>query len=166
MREQVLQQVTSLMRSTAPEHPCQILVTGTALSGSDVPLLPPMLAPRVAVATRTLHLAGPTDILKQPSTIWLHLLLLHVLSGIYDTPLLLLTVAAGHSLGGALAQLAAYEIKMNCANSGADVKVSCYILGAPRVGNAAFAQAFEATGGLRYCSEEQPCISRQALLCF
>lgn len=79
VREQVLQQVTSLMKSTAPEHPCQILVTG-------------------------------------------------------------------HSLGGALAQLAAYDIKMNCADSGADVKVSCYILGAPRVGNAAFARAFEAAG--------------------
>eukprot|EP00891_Asterochloris_glomerata_P004380 jgi/Astpho2/4380/fgenesh1_pg.00067_%23_3_t len=55
-------------------------------------------------------------------------------------------VHKGHSLGGALAQLAAYDIKMNCADSGADVKVSCYILGAPRVGNAAFARAFEAAG--------------------
>ena len=52
----------------------------------------------------------------------------------HSTPLLLLTMTAGHSLGGALAQLAAYDIKMNCADSGADVKVSCYILGAPRVG--------------------------------
>ncbi len=71
----------------------------------------------------------------------------------HSTPLLLLTMTAGHSLGGALAQLAAYDIKMNCADSGADVKVSCYILGAPRVGNAAFARAFEAAGGLRYIEE-------------
>ena len=64
-------------------------------------------------------------------------------------PLLLLTVTAGHSLGGALAQLAAYDIKINCVHSGG--KVCCYILGAPRVGNTAFAQAFEAAGGHVYC---------------
>ena len=118
-----------------------------------MPLLHPVLTPRVAAATcrDTLHLAASTNRSETalnntaaPGT-------LTCLEWHLRHPLLLLTVTAGHSLGGALAQLAAYEIKMNCANFSADVKVSCYILGAPRVGNAAFAQAFKAAGGLRHC---------------
>ena len=43
---------------------------------------------------------------------------------------------AGHSLGGALATLAAYDITKGCQN----VEVACYTYGAPRTGNHAFAR--------------------------
>ena len=43
---------------------------------------------------------------------------------------------AGHSLGGALATLAAYDIVKGCPN----VDVACYTYGAPRTGNRAFAR--------------------------
>ncbi|KAA6428561.1 MAG: hypothetical protein FRX49_01437 [Trebouxia sp. A1-2] len=47
---------------------------------------------------------------------------------------------AGHSLGGALATLAAYDIcKQLQGSSQQDVEVRCYIFGAPRTGNHAFA---------------------------
>ena len=49
---------------------------------------------------------------------------------------LILTAAAGHSLGGALATLAAYDITKGCQN----VAVACYTYGAPRTGNHAFAR--------------------------
>ena len=46
----------------------------------------------------------------------------------------------GHSLGGALATLAAYDIcKQLQGSSQQDVEVRCYIFGAPRTGNHAFA---------------------------
>ncbi len=48
----------------------------------------------------------------------------------------LLTVGTGHSLGGALATLAAYDITKGCS----DVDVACYTYGAPRTGNHAFAR--------------------------
>ena len=43
---------------------------------------------------------------------------------------------SGHSLGGALATLAAYEIAKTCP----EVDVACYTFGAPRTGNHAFAK--------------------------
>ena len=43
---------------------------------------------------------------------------------------------AGHSLGGALATLAAYGV----AKEHPDVTVACYTFGAPRTGNWAFAR--------------------------
>ena len=94
VREQVLQQVTSLMKSTAPEHPCQILVTGEAFCCFDVPLPHPMFTPGVAAATSsdTLHVATSTDILPKPSTVRLRLAVPHALRGLYCTPLLLSTV--------------------------------------------------------------------------
>lgn len=47
---------------------------------------------------------------------------------------------AGHSLGGALANLAAYDICKHAQEAGwQHVKVLCYTFGAPRVGNHAFA---------------------------
>ncbi|DBA92558.1 TPA: hypothetical protein ACH3X1_002782 [Trebouxia sp. C0004] len=47
---------------------------------------------------------------------------------------------AGHSLGGALATLAAYDIRKQLqANGKQDVEVMCYSFGAPRTGNHAFA---------------------------
>jgi len=46
----------------------------------------------------------------------------------------------GHSLGGALATLAAYDIRKQLQASGKqDVEVTCYSFGAPRTGNHAFA---------------------------
>ena len=46
----------------------------------------------------------------------------------------------GHSLGGALATLAAYDIRKQLQASGKqDVEVLCYSFGAPRTGNHAFA---------------------------
>jgi len=46
----------------------------------------------------------------------------------------------GHSLGGALATLAAYDIRKQLQASGKqDVEVMCYSFGAPRTGNHAFA---------------------------
>ena len=50
---------------------------------------------------------------------------------------------AGHSLGGALATLAAYDLKGVAAKHNLDVQVSCYTFGAPRVGNHAFAEDFD-----------------------
>ena len=54
-------------------------------------------------------------------------------------------VCAGHSLGGALAELAAFDIQraLRAANKGCFL--SCYTLGAPRLGNHAFAKLFRAT---------------------
>ena len=54
--------------------------------------------------------------------------------------------AAGHSLGGALATLAAYDIKKELvkANRG-DVKLLCYAFGAPRTGSHAFARDYNRT---------------------
>ena len=46
--------------------------------------------------------------------------------------------AAGHSLGGALATLAAYEFQAELKG----VDIQCYTFGAPRTGNAAWARDF------------------------
>ncbi len=51
---------------------------------------------------------------------------------------------AGHSLGGALAQLAAYDLATAIRASGLDVRLACYTCGAPRLGNTSFARAYEA----------------------
>ena len=51
-----------------------------------------------------------------------------------------LLVAAGHSLGGALATLAAYDLRKRLQAGGRpEVEVLCYTFGAPRTGNHAFA---------------------------
>ena len=48
--------------------------------------------------------------------------------------------AAGHSLGGALATLAAYDLRKRLQAGGRpEVEVLCYTFGAPRTGNHAFA---------------------------
>ncbi|GAB4427461.1 MAG: hypothetical protein Kow0031_07490 [Anaerolineae bacterium] len=47
-------------------------------------------------------------------------------------------ITTGHSLGGALATLAAMDIKLNVPGK----EVSCYTLGSPKVGNPAFAAAY------------------------
>ena len=51
---------------------------------------------------------------------------------------------AGHSLGGALATLAAYDIQQELTNHGQQqqVEVVCYSFGAPRTGNHAFARDY------------------------
>ncbi len=46
-------------------------------------------------------------------------------------------------MGGALATLAAYDLKGVASNHNLDVQVSCYTFGAPRVGNHAFAEDFD-----------------------
>ncbi len=50
-------------------------------------------------------------------------------------------VGAGHSLGGALATLAAYDIQAAC-DCPEKLDLSCYTFGAPRTGNHAFAHEF------------------------
>lgn len=51
---------------------------------------------------------------------------------------------AGHSLGGALATLAAYDIRQSLVSQGQQqqVVVVCYSFGAPRTGNHAFARDY------------------------
>jgi hypothetical protein len=49
---------------------------------------------------------------------------------------------AGHSLGGALAQLAAHDIARGAQVQGLRPKVTCYTFGSPRVGNHAFAREY------------------------
>ena len=51
--------------------------------------------------------------------------------------------AVGHSLGGALATLAAYDIKQALVKANRqDVELLCYSFGAPRTGNHAFAREY------------------------
>lgn len=61
--------------------------------------------------------------------------------------------AAGHSLGGALATLAAHEFRTVALSYGVDRDLACYTFGAPRVGNHAFAREFNnvRTSGYRCC---------------
>ena len=47
----------------------------------------------------------------------------------------------GHSLGGALATLAALEIRQACPDH-SKLDISCYTFGAPRTGNHAFAHEY------------------------
>ena len=49
----------------------------------------------------------------------------------------------GHSLGGALALLAAYDISRAMEWVSKPTKVICYTFGAPRVGNHAFAHTYD-----------------------
>ena len=51
---------------------------------------------------------------------------------------------AGHSLGGALATLAAYDIAHMLPKEGEQVALKVYTFGSPRVGNHSFAQEFQA----------------------
>ena len=46
----------------------------------------------------------------------------------------------GHSLGGALATLASYDIQQAVQHMPVKVDVACYTFGSPRVGNHAFAR--------------------------
>ena len=50
---------------------------------------------------------------------------------------------AGHSLGGALAKLAAIELRRAHPDRSA-LDISCYTFGAPRTGNHAFARDYNA----------------------
>ena len=50
-------------------------------------------------------------------------------------------VFVGHSLGGALATLAAFDVRANTGNN----NVNCVTFGSPRVGNKSFATAFNTT---------------------
>ncbi|CAL8466198.1 g5734 [Coccomyxa elongata] len=54
----------------------------------------------------------------------------------------------GHSLGGALAQLAAHDIARAAADCGKVVRVLCYTYGSPRVGNHAFARELDQASAL------------------
>ncbi|KAK9821824.1 hypothetical protein WJX74_001662 [Apatococcus lobatus] len=49
-------------------------------------------------------------------------------------------LVTGHSLGGALSDLAAYDIAQAAAAAGAKLRLACYTYGAPRVGNHAYAR--------------------------
>ena len=54
-------------------------------------------------------------------------------------------LAVGHSLGGALATLAAFDIRKQLLESNqSDAQVVCYTFAAPRTGNHAFAREFNA----------------------
>ena len=52
-------------------------------------------------------------------------------------------MSTGHSLGGALAQLAAHDIAIAAAEQDLDIRIGCYTYGSPRVGNHAFAREFD-----------------------
>ena len=54
-------------------------------------------------------------------------------------------VHTGNSLGGALSQLAAYNLVEAPSAAKIPVRPACYTFGAPRVGNHAFAQNFADT---------------------
>ena len=64
--------------------------------------------------------------------------------------LLCVCVPAGHSLGGALANLCAFDIAAAIKEAGATaegghrIEVSCYTFGAPRTGNTAFRSEYNA----------------------
>ena len=61
-----------------------------------------------------------------------------------EAPPLLLR-CAGHSLGGALATLAAYDIRTSLqAKAVGSAEVVCYTFAAPRTGNHAFARDYNA----------------------
>ncbi len=61
------------------------------------------------------------------------------------TKAMLPLLAAGHSLGGALATLAAYDIrKLLLDNKQSHTEVVCYTFAAPRTGNHAFAREYNA----------------------
>lgn len=60
-----------------------------------------------------------------------------VLKGAKETKLKKV-ICTGHSLGGALATLAALDIQFNCP----DKEVSCYTYGSPKVGNRDFAESY------------------------
>jgi len=54
-------------------------------------------------------------------------------------------LSAGHSLGGALATLAAFDIRRHLLdNMQSDAEVVCYTFAAPRTGNHAFAREYNA----------------------
>ena len=52
---------------------------------------------------------------------------------------------AGHSLGGAMANLAAYDIAKAVQVAGLQAHLACYTFGAPRTGNHAFAWDYRKT---------------------
>ena len=52
------------------------------------------------------------------------------------------STGAGHNLGGALGELAAYDIAQAAQAADLDLGLACYNFGAPRVGNHAFARDF------------------------
>lgn len=53
-------------------------------------------------------------------------------------------MSAGHSLGGALGVLAAYDIATAATAAGHAIRLACYTFGAPRVGSHLFAADHEA----------------------
>ncbi|KAK9867024.1 hypothetical protein WJX84_001923 [Apatococcus fuscideae] len=58
-------------------------------------------------------------------------------------PLRVPILITGHSLGGALGVLAAYDLAQAAAKQGLNVRLACYTYGAPRVGNHSFAADHE-----------------------
>ncbi len=64
-----------------------------------------------------------------------------------DSHVMLCCADAGHSLGGALAQLAAHDIARAAEGCGKTVRVGCYTYGSPRVGNHAFARELDQVSG-------------------
>jgi predicted lipase len=51
----------------------------------------------------------------------------------------------GHSLGGALATLAAFDVTKALKHCGRPTSVACYAFGSPRTGNHEFAREYTAT---------------------
>ncbi|KAK9817450.1 hypothetical protein WJX74_010198 [Apatococcus lobatus] len=56
-------------------------------------------------------------------------------------------LVTGHRQGGALSDLAAYDIAQAAAAAGAKLRLACYTYGAPRVGNHAYAKDHAGCGG-------------------
>lgn len=71
---------------------------------------------------------------------------------------------AGHSLGGALAQLASHDIRKAAEENGINLKLLCYTFGSPRVGNHAFAREYNKVRTHSRCaSQSDMCCSWKQL---
>ena len=69
-------------------------------------------------------------------------------------------------MGGALAQLAAYDLAAALSASELDMRLVCYTYGAPRLGNTPFAHAYEAAVPDTWnIINDQVCMSAESSIC-
>lgn len=106
----------------------RILVTGTAAVYRIHPQMHRGLSQGLLNMRKVaLQMASPTFLLPEAGLEWNH----HCL-------------VVGHSLGGALATLAAYDIAQMGQKESLDLSLTCITFGAPRTGNHFFARDFNA----------------------